>query len=668
MIWNQGKTLQNGNYTILSELGTGGFAITYLAEDTTGKKVVIKTLNEEVQNHHNFKKFQDDFINEANRLAECNHPHIVKVYGLFPEQEQDKVLWCMVLEYIEGEDLNQLRLKGVLSEVLALQYIQQIADALIFVHGKGLLHRDVKPDNIVIRKDTSEAVLIDFGIAREFKPNQQKSYTRFFSDGYAPIEQYDLKLTSGYHTDLYGLAATLYTILTGIIPPAAPDRQVAIKTTGKDSLQNPQELNNNISDRCSEAIIKGMALLPRKRPKSVDHWLSILNDQPVQTTSKTTLIFSQFSNLIKENSSINNSNDLGAFFLGLIVILLGIGGGIYWQYFRPLPPNSLEYDIKKVYDIGEPVILQNTRICDDNGGEDITKVHFWLEGKDQNRVDLDEVTPFKSDDKCAKFTYQIKDKKLPLPGNYKLVVVGYDRSNQQIEVIKPFKINAKPQFIGFQIKPVYDIGENITINNIKVCDDNDVEDIDKVELTIKNETTRKFTINPDKNSITDKNCLTLNYPIKTKLRAGNYQVKAVVYDQSQAENESQQTSFKVNAPPRNLAFYFIDKNIYKIGDVFTITGAKICDSNGGSDIDKITFEWQLENGNYVQFAEMNKDKFTLDQDGKCVSSNYLINLSLSNAGNYEIRAIAYDIEGKSSPIESRKFTVIPNSSVPFGSP
>ncbi|MGI2902503.1 serine/threonine protein kinase [Tolypothrix sp. VBCCA 56010] len=122
---------------------------------------------------------------------------------------QEGALWCMVMEYIDGEDLASLvENQGALSEAQALRYIQQIGEALIVVHNNGLLHRDIKPQNIMLRSGNSQAVLIDFGIAREFSPNLTKTHTQILSDGFAPIEQYDKRAKRGAYSDVYASSAT----------------------------------------------------------------------------------------------------------------------------------------------------------------------------------------------------------------------------------------------------------------------------------------------------------------------------------------------------------------------------------------------------------------------------------------------------------------------------
>nr|MDZ8011598.1 bifunctional serine/threonine-protein kinase/formylglycine-generating enzyme family protein [Nostoc sp. ZfuVER08] len=271
-IWKSGYQLQNGKYTIENDIAQGGFGITYLARDENNQPVVIKTLNETVQRRPDFAKLQQDFLNEAVKLAKCNHSHVVKVREVFPEGQ----LWCMAMEYIEGEHLaDRVQRLGVLPEAEALGYIQQIGEALTVVHQNGLLHRDVKPTNIIVRSHKREAVLIDFGIAREFIPDLTQIHTPYLSHCFAPIEQYQTVAPRGAYTDVYALAATLYFLLTNRLPPVAPNRATGIV------LESPQQINSSISDRVNQAILKGMELEPENRPQTMQEWLESLKEPPV---------------------------------------------------------------------------------------------------------------------------------------------------------------------------------------------------------------------------------------------------------------------------------------------------------------------------------------------------------------------------------------------------
>jgi serine/threonine protein kinase len=275
MAWASGQKLQEGKYRIESVLGVGGFGITYLARDSVGNLVVIKTLNDTALQDPRFKRFQEDFVNEAMRLAKCSHPHIVQFHRMFEESG----LWCMVMEYIAGEDLaSRVKQRGVLSEAEALHYIRQIGDALSSMHEKGFLHRDVKPENIMLRAGRAEAVLLDLGIAREFTPNLTQVHTAILSNGYAPIEQYEPQARRGAYSDVYGLAATLYFVLTGEIPKDVQIRAYNLLRYHSDPLEPPQRLNASISDRTNQAILHGMAVEAPDRPQSVSDWLNLLPD------------------------------------------------------------------------------------------------------------------------------------------------------------------------------------------------------------------------------------------------------------------------------------------------------------------------------------------------------------------------------------------------------
>ncbi|KAM3115525.1 protein kinase domain-containing protein [Phormidesmis sp. 146-33] len=276
MAWSAGKKLQSGRYTIERKLGEGGFGVTYLAKSQSGKRVVVKTVNEQVQNQPDFAKFQQDFLNEALRLAGCSHQHIVRVDEIIQEER----LWCMVMEYIEGEDLaTRLKKRGALSEPEALNYIQQIGEALTVVHNQGLLHRDVKPQNIMVRSGKFEAVLIDFGIAREFTPDVTQIHTTFLTDYFAPLEQYEEEAKRGAYTDIYALAATLYTLLTNQIPASAIARERSVLKQNTDLLESPKRIRATISVETDQAILNGMLLKAEDRPQTLQEWLKLLPNE-----------------------------------------------------------------------------------------------------------------------------------------------------------------------------------------------------------------------------------------------------------------------------------------------------------------------------------------------------------------------------------------------------
>ena len=265
-----GQRLQNGKYYLDQELGRGSFGITYRATDSSlDRQVAIKMLDPFLGENSNLTDWIGQFQNEARRLAKCSHINIVRVIDFCCENG----LPYIVMDYIQGQTLDQiLQDDNPLSETTALEYVRQIAEALSVVHEQSLLHQDIKPKNLILRQDSQQVVLIDFGIAREFSPQQLRNYTNLLSEGYAPIEQYMVGTPRTSATDVYGLAATLYTLLTTKIPTSAISRVHGC------ILESPREIRSQLSERVSEAVMWGMALEPERRPSSVSEWLASLTE------------------------------------------------------------------------------------------------------------------------------------------------------------------------------------------------------------------------------------------------------------------------------------------------------------------------------------------------------------------------------------------------------
>lgn len=294
--WKVGYAIQRGRYVLDKVLGAGGAGITYRAKDTkTDEVVAIKTLNATIQAQPDFTKHQERFIQEAFRLAKCSHPHVIQVDDVCQEGE----LWCMVMEYIDGGNLETLvKQKGGFSEAEAIKYISEVGSALTYIHEQGILHRDVKPANIMLRKEKNEAVLIDFGLARDFIEDKTQIHTNSRTEGFAPLEQYLRSAKRGAYTDVYALAATLYYLLTLQIPFPAQFRNQGI------NLIPPQNHNQSLSNRTNYAIIKGMELEAENRPQSVAEWLGLLvGDTEIMSSESPTVVETQPPVAIKPQSS-----------------------------------------------------------------------------------------------------------------------------------------------------------------------------------------------------------------------------------------------------------------------------------------------------------------------------------------------------------------------------
>ncbi|MBW4678758.1 MAG: protein kinase [Microcoleus vaginatus WJT46-NPBG5] len=290
--WTAGQALQNGKYIIEEIIGEGGFGITYRVKDQRdGKIIAIKTLNYKSQKKSNFAKLHEDFVKEAFRLAKCSHPNVVQVHDVF----QEGGLWCMLMEYIDGINLHDYQEdKGILSQHEALRIIRQMGEALTFVHERGFLHRDVKPMNILLRRQGLEAVLIDFGLAREFTEGQKRTHTNSLTECFAPIEQYELKAERGAYTDVYALAATLYYLRTGKNPFPANFMKEA-----KISLTPPKQHNPQIEDWENEAILIGMALEAKDRPQTIKAWLELVREDSDDLHSEKGIDYRQLRDYLK---------------------------------------------------------------------------------------------------------------------------------------------------------------------------------------------------------------------------------------------------------------------------------------------------------------------------------------------------------------------------------
>jgi hypothetical protein len=171
------------------------------------------------------------------------------------------------MELLRGKTLGQLvEEQGPLPEREAVGYIRRVGEALEVVHAAGLLHRDLKPDNMMLTGD-GEIVLIDFGTARAFAAGKTGRMTTMVTPGYAPLEQYGQSVRFGPFTDVYALAATLYHLLTGQMPASATDR-----ASGVDLVQ-PRTLNPEISVITSDAIMWAMSMRVDQRPQTVREFL-----------------------------------------------------------------------------------------------------------------------------------------------------------------------------------------------------------------------------------------------------------------------------------------------------------------------------------------------------------------------------------------------------------
>lgn len=275
-----GTALNGGTYTIGKVLGQGGFGITYLSSYVPRRQVVAvkeffphgsvrhgkEVRPSPVMSPVDYLEAKDKFLEEARMLARFKHRNICRVYGVFAENNTA----YMVMEYLKGKTLAKLvEERGAIPEREATAYIREAGKALAVVHRSGVLHRDVKPENIIVTDD-GRVVLLDFGSARGFAAGKTRRMTALLTPGYAPLEQYAELAQRGPYTDVYALGATFYYLLTGEMPVQATDRATGIE------LKPPSRLNPNISRQAHDAIMWAMEMKVADRPQSVPEFLSAL--------------------------------------------------------------------------------------------------------------------------------------------------------------------------------------------------------------------------------------------------------------------------------------------------------------------------------------------------------------------------------------------------------
>lgn len=287
----RGTLLAGGAFAIERCVGYGGFGVTYAATDCRlHRRVAIKEYFPRGSVRQGttvtpggpwtpvaFSDGRVRFLREGEALARFDHPGIVRVFGGF----EDNGTAYLAMEFLQGRTLEQsLKERGgslPVPEVVACA--RKVGAALEVVHAAGLLHRDLKPGNVMVVGSQSfvedvRVVLVDFGTAREFVAGVPQDHTVMLTRGYAPLEQYSQRATRGPFTDIYAFSAMLYEMLTGAPPPDACDRM------HDDTLPFVCTLNFDVDVTMGRAIARGLELEAWKRPQTVQEFLRELGGGP----------------------------------------------------------------------------------------------------------------------------------------------------------------------------------------------------------------------------------------------------------------------------------------------------------------------------------------------------------------------------------------------------
>ncbi|NLE99471.1 MAG: serine/threonine protein kinase [Anaerolineales bacterium] len=277
-----GQMLQS-RYRIVSRLGHGGMGAVYRVWDTRLKiSVALKEMVPQPGlDQQTLEELRQQFRREAQILARLSHPNLVRV-GDFFEEDGNAYL---AMDYIEGESLAaRIGREGALPEDQVLAWAEQLLGALDYCHDHGVIHRDIKPQNIIIRSD-GQAVLVDFGLVKLWDPNDPHTRTAMRGMGtpeYAPPEQYD---AAAGHTDprsdLYSLGATLYHALAGHAPPTA-----TMRMANPEGFRPLRTLNPYVSPRLDAVVTRATELAVDRRFTTAQEMLAAMRGEiPVATTA-----------------------------------------------------------------------------------------------------------------------------------------------------------------------------------------------------------------------------------------------------------------------------------------------------------------------------------------------------------------------------------------------
>lgn len=246
-----GNEIIDSKYEILKLLNTGGMnSAIYLALDKKlNRQWAIKKVRK------SSSQTTSMLMAEASIMKNLDHPMLPRIVGI----EEDPKFFYIIMDFVQGENLKTVvTSSGPQAQDTVVSWGVKLCDVLTYLHGKGIVYRDMKPANIMLSPD-GNIKLIDFGIAREYKENASEDTTALGTEGYAAPEQYEGKGQTDARTDVYGMGITLFQLLTGVNPSSYQENIFSIR------LQNP-----NLSSGLDKIILKCTNKDPKKRYQSTE--------------------------------------------------------------------------------------------------------------------------------------------------------------------------------------------------------------------------------------------------------------------------------------------------------------------------------------------------------------------------------------------------------------
>lgn len=286
-----GTVLQK-RYRVVNLLGKGGMGAVYRAWDLRLKlPVALKEMQPQPDlDLATLEALREQFEQEAAILARLNHPNLVRVSDYFEEAS----FAYLVMDFVEGQSLSDLIAQfGAQSEDRVLDWARQLLEALAYCHNQGVVHRDIKPQNIIVTPD-GRVLLVDFGLVKLWDADDPRTKTAMRGLGtpeYAPPEQYNINTDhTGPTSDLYSLGATLYHSLTGQAPPTATERMAI-----PEKFSPLRQLAAGVSEQTELVVTKALSLVQAERWQTSMEMATALTVRvatlPSAVTEPTTPIF-----------------------------------------------------------------------------------------------------------------------------------------------------------------------------------------------------------------------------------------------------------------------------------------------------------------------------------------------------------------------------------------